>query len=94
MNYIKYLEKIKNKNIEIGRIYRIGYAYRDNRNLMPIAKIIDMPNKYNLTLKTFFQDNNEECILKNWSKAQLTNIASPKEIEQFNIIENIKKYNL
>ena len=94
MKYIKYFEKIKNKNIQIGRIYRIGYCYVNNRTLIPIAKIIDIASNQNLTLKTYFQDNNEEYILKNWRKVNLTNIASPLEINQFNLIENTKKYNL
>lgn len=94
MNYIKYLEKIKNKNIQIGRIYRIKNYAIDGRRLIPIAKIIDIAINKNLTLKTYFADNNEEYIFKNFSKVNFTNIASTSEIDQFNFLENIKKYNL
>lgn len=94
MKYIKYLEKIKNKNIQIGRIYRLKNYAINGRLLISIGKIIDIPTKDNITLKAYFQDNNDEYIFKNFKKSDFTNIATPAEIEQFNTIENMKKYNL
>jgi len=94
MKYLKYFEKIKNKNIAVGKIYRIGYTYIGSRKLIPLVKIINMVVPDGIILvKCYFEDSKEEFTF-NLFKKDFTNIATPEEIDYFNSIESSKKYNL
>ncbi len=96
MKHLKYFEhrKIKNKNIKVASIYRTGtMILRNSVETIPLAKIISIQPDGKLKIKTYLKDNyNEEYleITKSW----IINIASPSEIEEFESIEQSKKYNL
>jgi len=95
MKYLKQFEKIKDKNISIGRIYRSGPWHVDSKVTIPLIKIIEINNvTHTMVGKTYFKGSEEERIHYHLRKEDLKNIASPEEIEFFNSIENIKKYNL
>jgi len=99
MKYIKLFEKIKGRNIEIGRIYRIreisfGSDIHSMDRSIPLCRITGH-NKWkdSLIILTFSENNFKELeftIPKGW----LMNIASQSEIDEFEAIENSKKYNL
>ena len=98
MKYLKYFEKIKGKNISVGRIYRSGPFHigkgEGERMTIPLVKILEIKNNKLMVCKTYFKDNYEEHIFNYLRNIDLKNIASPEEIEFFNSIENMKKYNL
>ena len=93
MKHLKIFEKVKEKNLKIGNIYRCGYSTQLNGDNISLVKIIEFQNDGMLLVKSYFKDNLKEHITrvsKNWIK----NIASPSEIIEFNTIEQSKKYNL
>ncbi len=49
---------------------------------------------FNIIIKTYLKENLTEIILENFDKSLLKRKATQEEIQEFEAIENSKKYNL
>lgn len=93
MKHLKFFEKHKIKDIKIGNIYNTGEIILRNEIItIPLVKIISIKGG-RVNIKTYTKVEHTEEFIQ-ITKSWLNNIASPSEIDQFEIIEQINKYNL
>lgn len=86
------------KNIKIGEIYEIEsmiLANKEYRTNIPLGRVIKNYGDILLfDVKTFTKDNHEEYIMEYLSNTNIKRKATSIEIQEFEAIENSKKYNL
>lgn len=81
-------------NIIVGEIYVIDEILAD-KGLLPLGKITaTTPDKYYVNIKTFISSNLEEHEILGIHRKFIKRRATLKEIQEFESIENSKKYNL
>jgi hypothetical protein len=94
----KIYEKLWSKNIKVGDIYEIEsmlIAHKGYVSNIPLGRIIRrFENSTLFDVKTFTKNNHEEYIMEYLSVANLKRKATQEEIQEFEAIENSKKYNL
>lgn len=99
----KIYEKVWSKNIKEGDIYFIGEVLILEKGLKTTIELCKIAEKryyykdetmFNIIIKTYLKENLTEIILENFDKSLLKRKATQEEIQEFEAIENSKKYNL
>lgn len=96
MKYLKTFERIWSKNIIEGDIYEVqsvilaNVGYTTN---IPLGKVISK-NDYYVDILTYTKNNLSEYILHGINKSFIIKKASAEQIQEFEAIEQSKKYNL
>jgi hypothetical protein len=104
MKYLKLFEYVK--DLEIGKVYKIQPLFiashmlddedrkkylNNSKRIINYAEILSLNPT---TAKTYFVDDHKEYITKNLQKRYIQRPANPKEVQDFELIGAIKKYNL
>lgn len=94
----KIYEKMWSKNIKVGDIYEIESMILANKEYstnIPLGRVIkSYVDVLLFDVKTFTKGNHDEYIMECLSNRNIKRKATPEEIQEFEAIENSKKYNL
>lgn len=94
----KIYERMWSKNIKVGDIYEIDsmiLADKEYSTNIPLGRVIKKYDDVPLfDVKTFTKGSHNEYITECLSDRNIKRKATPEEIQEFEAIENSKKYNL
>lgn len=94
----KIFEKMWAKNIKVGELYEIEsmiLANKEYSSNIPIGRVIKSYGDILLfDVKTFTKGNHDEYVMECLSDKNIKRKATPEEKQEFEAIENSKKYNL
>ena len=98
MKYLKTYETLWSRNIISGNIYRIEeiLIMKDGVTNIPLGRIIGNvhPDNYHVKMKTYLKGSYDEFIFSDLAKNFIIRKATPEEINEFETIEQSKKYNI
>lgn len=101
MKYIKTYEGVWLKKLKEGNIYLIDEmliaekGYKHNFRLGKIIKLLKLGEAIiQINMKTYIKGTTEEYIFYDFKNKFIKRLATPEEINEFEAIENSKKYNI